>query len=198
MMSLLARVLWMAIPAIVAGVVHMAVVKKNLFARLAVPLDGGATLGRVPIFGPKKTWRGVCVMVAASALVGALQGAAFGGWAHAAGAELVDFAALGRGSFALGYAAVAAVFGLGYVLGELPNSFLKRRAGISPGVHGRGLVGAFFFTLDQCDSVLVGLALGAVVFGYGWTAVLAGTVSLSLVHLGVTAVLHRTRIKENL
>lgn len=197
-MGPLAQVLWLAVPVVVAGVLHMVVVKRRALQLLAVPLDGGARLGGAPVFGPNKTWRGVVVMVVASAAVGALQGALGGGWARRVGLECFDVAAVAGGNLAAAYAAVNAVLGLGYVLGELPNSFAKRRLGISAGLHGRGVLGQLFFCVDQLDSVLAGLALGAVVFGYPWRLVLLGTVVLALVHLGVTALLHQARVKENL
>jgi len=197
-MGLLAQVLWLAIPVVVAGVVHMAVVKRRVLQFLAVPLDGGARLGGVPVLGPNKTWRGVVVMVAASATAGALQGALGGGWAHRVGLECFEVAAVSGGSATASYAAVNAVLGLGYVLGELPNSFAKRRLGIDAGLHGRGVLGRIFLGVDQLDSVLVGLGLGAIVFGYPWRVVLLGTVALAMVHLGVTVLLHQTGVKERL
>jgi hypothetical protein len=196
-MGALLQVLWLALPVVGAGVLHMAVVKRDALRFLAVPIDRGARLRGVPVLGPNKTWRGVVVMVAASAAGGAVQGALGGGWAHRGGLECFDVAATSAGGSAAGYAAVSAVLGLGYVLGELPNSFAKRRLGIDAGLRGRGALGRLFAGVDQVDSVLVGLGLGAVVFGYPWRVVLVGTVTLAMVHLGATALLHRTGVKEN-
>jgi hypothetical protein len=96
----------------------------------------------------------------------------------------------------VGYAAAGSVFGLGYVLGELPNSFAKRRLSIGPGGKARGFWGAVFFVADRCDSVVAALVLGAVLFSYGWGLVVAGTVFLGVVHLLVSAALYRARIKR--
>lgn len=137
-------------------------------------------------------------MVAASAGAGALQGAVGGAWAERVGWACVDFSRLGGGSLLLGYAWLNTVLGLGYVLGELPNSFAKRRLGIAPGLQGRGPLGLLFFIFDQLDSVLAGLVLAAVACSVPWSAVLVGVPFLSLVHLTVTAALHRARLKENL
>ena len=46
------------------------------------------------------------------------------------------------------------LLGLGYVLFELPNSFMKRRLKISSGNTVMGLKGFFFIFIDQFDSVL--------------------------------------------
>ena len=51
-----------------------------------------------------------------------------------------------------------ACFGLAYALFELPNSFLKRQAGVESGGHAKGFSGVFFFILDQTDS-LIGCAI---------------------------------------
>ena len=37
------------------------------------------------------------------------------------------------------------------MLGELPNSFVKRQLGVEPGQGGRGLVGVLFYVWDQVD-----------------------------------------------
>jgi CDP-diglyceride synthetase len=47
-----------------------------------------------------------------------------------------------------------ALLGAGVVLGELPNSFLKRQLGIDPGSQRRGPLGLAITLLDQADFVL--------------------------------------------
>lgn len=194
MLTVIAQALWLSVPIVLAGMLHMLVVRRGWLKALAVPLDGGHTLRGQPLFGPNKTWRGVLVMPAAGALFGALQG--WLGAGAAAWLDPIDVARLGGGSSALGHALVGAVLGAGYVLGELPNSFLKRQARIPPGTHGQGVLGRFFTAVDHVDSVLAGLALGAVAFRYPLAVVAAGTVVLPLVHLAVTVALHRARLKE--
>ena len=197
MAGVVAQSLWLALPVIAAGVLHMVVVKRGLFAALAVPLDGGRSLGGQPIFGPNKTVRGFVVMIALAALVGLAQGALGGAAAERSGLACLDFSGLG-GSYAGGYALVNAVLGLGYVLGELPNSFLKRRIGITPGKTGASLVGALFFLLDQADSVLAALGLGLLAFGYPVAIFVVGSLVLTLVHLALNAALYLGKLRRNL
>ena len=54
-----------------------------------------------------------------------------------------------------------ALAGAGYVAGELPNSFVKRRLDISPGGAAQGGLWLVFWTVDQVDSVI-----GVLVFLY--------------------------------
>ena len=46
-----------------------------------------------------------------------------------------------------------ALLGAGVVLGELPNSFVKRRLGIAPGGQANSLLGAAIAVYDQADFV---------------------------------------------
>jgi hypothetical protein len=54
---------------------------------------------------------------------------------------------------------VGALLGLSLWLGELPNSFLKRRLGIPPGQRRRSALGAAFSVVDQADWVLTAWVL---------------------------------------
>jgi hypothetical protein len=180
--DLIGQVFWLALPVAVTGILHMVVVKLDLFPRLRVPLDGGRRWRGTELFGPNKTWRGVVVMIVGSALIGAIQGALGGAWAALESVELVDHLAL-AGSYVAGYTLVNAVLGLGYALGELPNSFLKRRLAIDPGKTSRSALGRLFMLVDQADSVLAALLLGAAVFGFSWKVVIVGTLCLTFLHL---------------
>jgi CDP-diglyceride synthetase len=199
--SSLAQAFWLAAPVVIAGILHMVLVRRNALARLAVPLDGGRTLGGKPIFGPNKTWRGVVFMTFAPALLGAAQGALLGLWAERADVAPCDLGRFGlllhlEGPLAqlVGYAALNLVLGFGYALGELPNSFLKRRVGIEAGKTSS----RFFFVLDQADSVIAALLLGKLFFPIEWATILVGIVSLTLLHLALNAALYFARVRRNL
>lgn len=208
MIELFPKVLWLALPVVVSASAHMVVVKKGLFSRLAIPIDGGRSLGEARVFGDNKTWRGFVFVPLASALAGSIQGALGGSFAEQAGLQCVDARAIfgveplfGAPDFlrlAAGYAVVGFVLGLGYVLGELPNSFAKRRLGVHPGERAPGLYGPLFFIVDRTDSVLAAFALGALVFSYSISVVAAGVFCLSFVHLAVSAALYKARIKKSI
>jgi hypothetical protein len=109
------------------------VLRYDLLPGLKRPLDGGSGL-----FGRNKTWRGALMMssgtFAASAALTRLE------WFR-------DKLAPGLRDDPLAY---GALLGAAVVLGELPNSFLKRRLGVGPGERG----GLALALLDQADFVL--------------------------------------------
>src|SRR5262249_24549784 len=125
----LARAAWLALPVVLAGLTHVAVLRARLLPGLAVPLDRGLQLRGRRLFGDNKTWRGAIVMVAATA-----------GWAAALPAPAPS-------------AGLGALMGLGYVLGELPNSLVKRQLDVPPGSAARGAAGPLFWLVDQVDSL---------------------------------------------
>src|SRR5262249_50763177 len=132
-------------PVVAAGALHAVVLKRDLWHRLARPLDGGRGL-----FGVNKTLRGVVVMVVGSTAAVLVQRLASVGTP-----ELVHYPAASAPP-------LRPAIGLGYSLAELPNSFAKRRLGIGAGAraarHSR-----VQYVADQGDSV-VGSTLALVPF----------------------------------
>jgi CDP-2,3-bis-(O-geranylgeranyl)-sn-glycerol synthase len=108
-----------------AGVAQVAWLASPWSRSLALPIDGGRTFRGKRVFGENKTLRGFVIMVPAAALTFPLV------------AYSLSFGAPGAaGLWPLtlsGYAALGAWAGLGFMLGELPNSFIKRQLGIPPG-----------------------------------------------------------------
>ena len=142
-MTVTARASWMVAPVLAAGLIHVVVLKTGALRRLAVPLDGGRTLCGRPLLGPGKTWRGVVLMPAATALATAVTV----GLGRRLPPDRAPFPGCRVNPWLLG-----AVLGLGYCAGELPNSFAKRRLGIPPGGRGRRLRW-LQYVVDQTDSV---------------------------------------------
>jgi hypothetical protein len=156
--------LWFALPVIVAGAVHIAVIRRGLLPGLGqIALDGGLRVRGRRLFGANKTLRGLVVMPIVAGVVAialALRHPPANASAHGPGWALAR-------AFAWG-----ASLGAGYILGELPNSFLKRQLDIAPGDAATGrLRGAAFWFIDQIDS-LVGILLAARLWGpISWVVV---------------------------
>lgn len=125
MNSLLHHCILIFIPLILANSIHMLIVKHNLLSSLVIPIANG-------IFGANKTLRGFVVVPVLSALMMFFTGI------------ILEVSSLF--SFLLGL-----ILGLGYLLSELPNSWLKRRLNIpAGGTHPKYKL--FFQILDKVDS----------------------------------------------
>jgi CDP-archaeol synthase len=133
-----------------AGLAQSVWLGSRISQRWQMPLDAGLRVRGRRLFGQNKTLRGVVVMVPATALSFAAirAGAA---WLHIDG-----------GLWLLsmwGYAGVGAVAGAGFMLGELPNSFIKRQLDVRPGHAPEGTFArAASFAADRLDSI-VGMAI---------------------------------------
>ena len=168
--------LWIAGPVIVAGALHIAAIRLNFFPALAkIPLDGGLTIRGRRIFGDNKTLRGLALMIAFTMLAATMQAwlAMHVEWAR----TVTPPELLAVGPFTWG-----ALLGLGYVLGELPNSFFKRRIDIAPGAPGAGILGPVFWIVDQIDSLAGALVAMSFVWLPPWPLILAMLIVTLIVH----------------
>jgi len=148
--TLVLQLLWLAMPLVLSGLVHLLVMRHDWLPALRrAPLDFGATWRGRRLFGANKTWRGAVITIGStSVFAGTLA------WINAHGLNLpspVPYA--DAHPFAWG-----ALLGCGYILGELPNSFVKRQLNIAPGALGSGALGRTFWVVDQVDS-LAGMLL---------------------------------------
>lgn len=141
----LACALFLVAALALAGVPHVAWLASPASRRFAIPLDGGLRIRGHRLFGENKTLRGFIVMVPATALTFPLVAFLFGGSAPGS---------IGLWPLTtLGYALLGAAAGVGFMLGELPNSFVKRQLGIAPGMATSGRVAAICqFMVDRWDS----------------------------------------------
>ena len=156
------------LPVLGAPLLHAPVLRFDLMPALCRPLDGGTGL-----FGANKTWRGALVMttgVVAAALLLSL----WDGWWSELPGDVRDAGPLGLGL----------LLGAGTVLGELPNSFVKRRLGIEPG--GRG--GLLLAIWDQADFVPVIVLLLLPVWAMPLGSALLAFAVVTAIHLVLNVV----------
>ena len=164
------------LPAVIGGAVHMAVVRLNLFRQLTVPINQA-------LFGANKTWRGFVVMPLACTLGVMITALLERG--------LDRHSVFGHTNLIL----VGVMLGLAYCLGELPNSYMKRRLGIPPG---QSLPGYRFLTLlcDHLDSLVGCLFVYVLVLGTGPAAALWILVLGPLVHIVVNLMLYAAGLRR--
>jgi hypothetical protein len=131
------------VPVLGSFVLHTPVLRHDLFPTLRRPLDGGATFRGRRLFGDNKTWRGLLAMWLGVLLAALLLSRLPGYWTRLP-LEIQQAGALRFG----------ALLGLGTVLAELPNSFLKRQLDIPPGSRRLSGPTVLLVILDQGDFVL--------------------------------------------
>lgn len=172
-----------------SGLAHTGWLAAPLSRRFAVPLDGGCTLGGRPILGAHKTVRGFLVMVPATGLGFML---------------LAALVTAGPGLPAAGlwpltpaqYGLLGAWAALGFMAGELPNSFIKRRLGVLPGEAAAGRrLRAVFLVADRLDSTAGMLLALVAVVPVSWQIALVVLLAGPLVHAAFSLALFVLRVK---
>jgi CDP-diglyceride synthetase len=146
-----------------AGFFQTAWFKLPASSRFAIALDGGLTFQGRRLLGDHKTVRGFVVMVPATGAMFVLL-ALLLKTSSPAMADRIWQLSVGQ-YFLLGLGA-----GLGFMLGELPNSFLKRRLKIPPGgVPGNATAKVAFFLLDRVDSIVGMLVAVSLLVPTAWS-----------------------------
>jgi CDP-archaeol synthase len=140
--------LWVFVPVLGAAALHAPVLTFDLFRSLKRPLDLGATFRGRRLFGDNKTWRGALFMTAGVVVAAALLSLWPWYW------DKLPDGIQDAGPWLYGL-----LLGVSVVVGELPNSFLKRQLDIQPGTQRRGPLGIAISIFDQADFVLVAWVL---------------------------------------
>jgi hypothetical protein len=143
--ALWAKALWFMLPVVLGGLIHVAAIKADWLAPLARrPLDFGLSVSGRRLLGDNKTFRGVMVMIGATALASVTLAYLPESWSR-------------RLAVSPWHCDRPLIWGLllgtGYILGELPNSAVKRRLKIDPGAAGHGASRSLFWLVDQLDSL---------------------------------------------
>jgi len=175
---------------LVVGFILAGVAQTTWFAwpgsrRFAIPLDGGFEWRGRRLLGDNKTIRGFVVMIPAAAIALPVVALAF---EHVAAASIWP---LSPG----GYAALGAWCATGFMVGELPNSFVKRRLGVAPGAAASGPGVAWQLAFDRLDSGLGLLAAASLVVDVPWTTWLIVLAVGPLFHWGFSVAMFRLGLK---
>lgn len=182
--------LFLIVAFVLAGLAHSAWLRTRVSQRFAWPLDGGRTFRGRPLLGPNKTPRGFMVMVPAAAASFAALSALLDAPATGVTANLWSLSTLE-------YALLGAWCGFGFMLAELPNSFVKRQLGIGAGQAPRDRSrAAAHFILDRVDSLLgllaaVSIAVPTPLATWGWMLLLGPAV-----HWSFSVLLHGLGVKS--
>ena len=182
------------IPLIVSNVLHMVLVKKNGLTSLCIPLNS-------TLFGPNKTLRGFLFVPFVNGILYLVVNWP-GGWLlFGLSSEYylkqeINIGDINFLNLLLMQALIGAVYGLFYMLFELPNSWIKRRMGIASGESSTRF--RWFFTLlDKTDSA-IGVSL---FFGFlndfNIEMMLQFFICASSLHFGISGLLVLSKIKKS-
>lgn len=132
----------------VAGAVHVLWLRSSWSRRFAWPVDGGLTVRGHRLFGDNKRVCGFMVLPPMAALSFLLIGVMR--------EYFPPFVADGLWPLsATQYAGLGLVCGFAFMLAELPNSFLKRQLGITPGqAPQQAWLRPVVLVVDRIDSIL--------------------------------------------
>jgi CDP-archaeol synthase len=165
---------WAFLPALGGALVHAPILRYDLLPSLKLPLDLGAAPGGTRLLGDNKTARGALAM-AGGTLAATLVLHRFAWYGRRLPAELRAAGPLRHG----------AALGAAVVLGELPNSILKRRIGIAPGARARSRLGLALAIHDQADFVLGSWPLFLPIWRMTIRELAEAFAAVTAVHLGV-------------
>ena len=182
------------IPLIVSNVLHMVLVKKNGLTSLCIPLNS-------TLFGPNKTLRGFLFVPFVNGILYLVVNWP-GGWLLSGLSpeyylqQDINIGDINFLNLLLMQASIGAVYGLFYMLFELPNSWIKRRMGIASGESSTSF--RWFFTLlDKTDSA-IGVSL---FFGFlndfNIEMMLQFFLCASSLHFGISGLLVLSKIKKS-
>ena len=175
---------------VAAGFVQTFWLRSELSKRFSAPIDVGRVFRKRRIFGDNKTWRGFIAIVPAVALAFV----AFRVLFAVMPGNLLD--GLWQLTI-LQYAALGCLVGIGFMLGELPNSFVKRQFDIPPGgqpiqpfAHRLG------FLVDRFDSIIGGILFLACVVPVPIATFLYILLLGPVIHLAFNVLLYRLGVKN--
>lgn len=183
-----------ALPVIASGILNMIFTKTKLYKRHCSPIDRGKCLSDGKrIFGKNKTWIGFFSMIFFCILTQII----FGFILKQTGLESHnELYAIYDNSFVYNLL-IGFLFGLTYMLFELPNSFVKRRLNIEPGKTVFSPIGLIFFIADQIDSLIGVMAVIYFFSGISFLKYLGYIALGGITHIVINAVLFKIKIRRN-
>jgi hypothetical protein len=192
--NLIIEMIGALLPLIFTNIAHMVLVKRNGWSSLALPIHTRA-------FGANKTWRGVVFVSFFNAILFAL--------INYPGGALLSQLPEGRYdaippdlSTSHGWedilfkSFIGWIYGMAYVLFELPNSWLKRKMGIAPGAQAERW-SALFTLLDKTDSALGVSLVFCVLRDFCWRDAMIFFVAASALHFLFSWILYLRKIKKS-
>ncbi len=191
---ILLQVLLFMMPIILGGITNMVWVKLPWVRTYRFPIDRGRLWrdGK-PIFGENKTWAGFWGMVVCCGFWFGVMGLAVRQWTWLGENSLLSWDTFNTPWTEIGY---GMLWGLFYVLFELPNSFVKRRIHIPPGQNVQGKTGIAFTIIDQADSVIGCIIAAHFFYDPTVTEIILFLLIGTMIHYLVNVMLYVVKLKK--
>lgn len=182
-------------PVILAGIFNMIFCKLKVLKFMQVPMDGGRVLSDGNrVLGDNKTWKGFLGYLIFGTVFTVIWGFAI----RNTSLNSLDFFYMNNENTLTFNLIVGVLLGFAYALFELPNSFIKRRLGITPGKPATGLKKAIFVFVDQADSIF-GCALVVWLFyDLGILRYLGFVVVGAVTHIIFNMLLYFAHLRKNM
>lgn len=183
----LASAALLQLPIMLPGLLFIVALRRGCLLRLNHPIDRGRFLGGKPIFGPNKTWRApVFYVVGATLVLAGIQ-------------SLITQSPTPSDAFSVfssPYWILGPAIGASYSLGELANSFVKRRLAVAAGGTATG--GFSRFVQRAGDTVDGALLSGLVYLGFGakWQVLAMSLIFTVIVHTSTDVLMHQLGLKQ--
>ncbi|MFH0853141.1 MAG: CDP-archaeol synthase [bacterium] len=162
---LLWQTLWLLAPMGIANM--MPVFAAKLASKYSYPIDGYRSYNGQPLFGVRKTYRGIIAGIIGGAAIFLAQQ-----WLYDSSAWIRQISLFNYPAMTVWYGFLA---GSGALTGDLIKSFFKRRVGIAPGRP--------WFPFDQVDYLIGGLMLTSWLFWPGLSQIAALLVLGIVLHI---------------
>ncbi|MBR6627751.1 MAG: CDP-archaeol synthase [Lachnospiraceae bacterium] len=180
---------------VIAGIVNSLWCKCGALRRLQVPMDGGKHfIDGKRILGDNKTWKGFLGYI----ILNIICMVTWGFICDRTGLENYNMFYQNVSNSLINNLVIGSLLGLAYGIFELPNSFLKRRLGITPGKSVSGFTKLFFVFFDQADSVfgcvLVVCLFAPMSVGFYMLYVVVG----SITHIIINMLLYVLKLRKNM
>jgi len=176
---LLLKSLWFFLP---VGLANMAPVLVRKINVLNIPIDLGKKFRGKPLFGKNKTYRGLVFGILAAILTALIQ--------DILANEFDSFRNITLAPFdQYGFVVIGFLLGFGALVGDLVESFVKRRINIGPGEK--------FIPWDQLDFVIGSLLLISLIYQPDWSVVICLLLVIPFFHIGTNFLGYYLKIKDN-
>ncbi len=184
-MKLILELLIFALPVIIAAILHMVIVKFDFLKFLKYPIDHNRKWRGKRVFGNNKTYRGLVVMILFSIIFTFLYKLLLDNSPNFASYNLLNFKNFN-------FVFYGFLYGFGYIIAELPNSFIKRQIGSEEGKS----ESIIMILADQLDSVIGIMLLFLPFSNFTFLHFFVGIIFFGLLHISINYLLFHLGLRK--